>query len=223
MPASAAPLRVAIAEDEALFRNALAALLNSAGVNVTATCESADELMPRIRQETPDIVILDIQMPPTRTDEGIQAAALIRQEFPDVGILVLSMYAEPAYASAVMAIGKTSIGYLLKQRVTSTDSLLKALERIANKEWVVDPGIVQALLDRPKRKPLIDKLSPREREVLQLMAEGYSNSRIGVELQLVKRTIESYIGDIFDKLELSKDDQNTDRRVQAVITWLRGM
>lgn len=222
MPASAAPLRVALAEDHGLFRDGLAALLNSAGVSVTASCESADELLPRIRQNMPDIVILDIQMPPAFSDEGIQAATAIRQEFPDIGILVLSMYIEPTYASAVMSIGTSSIGYLLKDRVTNIEALVDTLWRIANKECVVDPQIVQMLLQRPKRKLLIDRLTSREREVLQLMAEGYSNARIGRELHLSVRSVEAHVSNILAKLEMSPHDPNTDRRVQAVITWLRG-
>ena len=221
MPASAAPLRVALAEDEALFREALASLLTSAGVSVTATCASADELISRIRQETPDIVILDIRLQPGHSDEGIRAAAVIRQEFPNVGILILSDYAETPYASALMDVGTTSIGYQLKQRVTGIE-LVDKLKRIANGECALDPEIVKVLMRRPKRRSHLDTLSPREREVLQLMTEGYRNGTIADKLCLSPRSIEKNVANIFMKLGMPKDDGDTHRRVLAVITWLRG-
>ncbi|MEV5721797.1 response regulator transcription factor [Amycolatopsis mediterranei] len=219
MSASAAPFRVALAEDHLLFRVGLESFLKSAGVIVTASCGSADELMSHIRADVPDIVILDIEMPPGYSDEGIRAAEEIRGEFPDVGILILSIHDEPVYASAAMAIGTTSIGYLLKDRFASTSTLFDAFERILNRERVVDPSIVEFLIDRPK---LIDALTNRQLEVLKLMAEGYSNFRIAKELSLELCTVEKYIAEIFQKLGLSKDDRDAHRRVQAVLAFLRG-
>lgn len=220
MPASDHPLRVALAEDSGLFRQALTTLLESSGVAVAASRPSADELMPLLRRDPPDIVMLDIQMPPSFSDEGIKAAAEIRREMPGVGILVLSTYDEQRYAADVMAIDTMSIGYLLKDRVTNSEALVDALKRIKNDELVVDPQIVQKLLARPRRKPLVDTLADREGEVLQLMAEGYSNARISRDLNIGLRAVEDNIRKILNKLGLPPDP-DTNRRVQAVLTWLR--
>jgi DNA-binding NarL/FixJ family response regulator len=222
MPASTDSLHVALADDSGLFRHALAMLLESSGVTLIADCPSADELMPHVQRHVPDIVILDIQMPPGFSDEGIRAAAEIRRELPEIGILVLSTYDEQRYAADVMAIDTKSIGYLLKDRVTNGDALVDALERIKNGELVVDPHIVRKLLERPRRQPLVNTLSPAEREVLQLMAEGYSNTRISRELHLKVRTIEDVVSKILTKLGLPPDP-DSNRRVQAVITWLRAL
>lgn len=222
MPASAPSLRVALADDHSLFRDGLAALLTSTGIEITASCETANDLLPRLAVDPPDIVILDIQMPPTFTDEGIKAAERIRHELPGVGILVLSMYVEPPYATAVMSIGDKAIGYLLKDRVTNVDVLVDALARIASDECVIDPQIVKALMQRPQHQSLMSRLTDRERDVLRLMAEGHSNKGIGTLLHLSVRSVEDHIASIFNKLDLPAGDPGIHRRVQAVIAWLRG-
>lgn len=216
------PLRVAIAENSALFRRGLVLQLASGGVEVTDECGSAEELMPRLRANPPDIVLMDIRMPPTETDEGIRAATEIRAELPQVGILVLSTYVETAYAAAVISIGASAIGYLLKDRVTNIHELLDAIDRITAGECVIDGEIIQALLHRPPRQRALEALSDRERTVLRLMAEGRSNASIAQQLYLTVRTIEAHTAAIFNKLGLSEDPE-TNRRVAAVITWLRGV
>lgn len=217
------PLRVAVADDIGLFRNGLVLQLESGGIVVTDACDSAEELMPRLKANPPDIVCLDIRMPPTMTDEGIKAAERIREELPDIGILVLSMYAETTYAAAIMRIGATSIGYLIKDRVADIEALLDALDRINRGGYVIDPEVVEQLLERQlPRQQSLDRLTPREMSVLALMAEGHSNARIALELTVSARTVEDYIGTIFDKLDLPTDP-DANRRVKAVITWLRGL
>jgi DNA-binding NarL/FixJ family response regulator len=215
------PLRVAIAENSALFRHGLVLQLETAGVEVIAECGSADELLDKVGQITPDLVLMDIRMPPTETDEGIRAAAALRQRFPQIGILILSTYAESTYAAAVLAISEHSIGYLLKDRVTDVGALLDALQRIAAGECVIDPDVVASLLGQPPRRHDLERLTERERAVLRLMAEGRSNASIAQNLSLTVRSIEAYTAAIFAKLDLTEDPQ-TNRRVAAVIAWLRG-
>lgn len=214
-------MRIALADDSRLFRDGLKMQLESAGVDVVLACETGDDLIAHIDNAAPDIAIVDIQMPPTMTDEGIRTAEKLRAQRPDLGVLVLSTYVEPAYAAAVVSIGSNSVGYLLKDRVTSLDSLVDALERIDRGESVIDTEVVQALLQRPKRQSALERLTDRERSVLQHMAEGMSNASIARELTLTVRTIEAHSASIFDKLDLA-EDPNANRRVQAVITWLRG-
>jgi len=165
--------------------------------------------------------MVDIQLPPNWSDEGIRAAEAIRRDMPDIGILVLSTYVEPAYAYAVASIGTQAIGYLVKDRVTSIETLLYALGRIQRRECVIDPEVVQALLGRARRKPAIATLTPREKSILQLMAEGRSNNSIAKELSLAVRTVEANTAAIFNKLDLPEDPA-ANRRVQAVLTWLHG-
>lgn len=216
-----APLRVAIAENSALFRHGLVLQLEAAGVDVIAECGSADELLASVGELEPDLVVMDIRMPPTETDEGIRAAAVLRSRLPSIGILILSTYAESTYAAAVLAISDSAIGYLLKDRVTDVRALLDALERIAAGECVIDPDVVGALLVQPPRRFDIERLTQRERDVLRLMAEGRSNASIAQKLSLTVRSIEAYTATIFSKLDLAEDSQ-TNRRVAAVIAWLRG-
>lgn len=221
MPDGAPALRVALAENSALFRDGLVLQLEEAGVDVVAQCGSADELLGVLPHLTPDLVLMDIRMPPTETDEGIRAAAVIREWFPDMGILILSTYAESTYAAAVLAIADAGIGYLLKDRVTDVNALLDALERIVGGEAVIDPDVVASLLGQPPRRSDLAQLTERERTVLRLMAEGRSNVSIAEALSLTVRTIEAYTAAIFAKLGLMEDAQ-TNRRVAAVIAWLRG-
>lgn len=221
MPDSGAPLRVAIAENSPLFRDGLVLQLKAAGVSVIAECGTAEDLIAALDHEAPDLVLMDIRMPPTETDEGIRAAAVIRRRFPRVGILILSTYAESTYAAAVLAISETAIGYLLKDRVTDVGALLEALRRIAIGECVIDPEVVSTLLAQPPRRTALERLTAREQTVLQLMAEGRSNAGIAQQMYLTVRTVEAYSAAIFSKLDLV-DDAQTNRRVAAVIAWLRG-
>lgn len=221
MPARETPLRVAIAENSTLFRDGLVLQLQAAGVEVIEQCGTADELLDALPGLDLDLVLMDIRMPPTETDEGIRAAAIVRERFPEVGILILSTYAESTYAASVLAISDTAIGYLLKDRVTDVAALLDALERIDAGESVIDPDVVASLLGQPPRRTDLAQLTDRERTVLQLMAEGRSNASIAETLILTVRTIEAYTAAIFTKLGLMEDAQ-TNRRVAAVIAWLRG-
>jgi len=213
-------MRVAIADDSALFRQGLAALLDSAGVEVVSQARSGDELCEQPSTDALDVVIMDIRMPPTFTDEGLQAARRLRKERPSVGILVLSTYAETAYAVQVVDIGEHSMGYRLKDRVSDTATLLDSLHRITQGETVIDPDIVKRLLSRQRTTRSLDRLTDREREVLKLMAEGRSNAGIASELFLHTKTIEHYIATVFSKLGL-EDSAEANRRVLAVLTWLR--
>lgn len=221
MPHGGTALRVAIAENSTLFRHGLVLQLEAGGVEVIAQFGDAEELLSTVGELSPDLVLMDIRMPPTETDEGIRAAAVLRERFPEVGILILSTYAESTYAAAVLAISNTGIGYLLKDRVTDAHALLDALQRIAAGECVIDPDVVGALLAQPPRRNDLARLNERERSVLRLMAEGKSNASIARDLSLTVRTIEAYTATIFTKLDLAEDSQ-TNRRVAAVIAWLRG-
>lgn len=212
-------MRVALADDSALFRQGLTLLLGAAGVEVTAQARTGQELLARIDNHPPDVVILDIRMPPTFTDEGLQAAEIVRSRHPDVGILVLSTYTETPYAVRLLQACQGKVGYLLKDRVDDAAALLDALTRITAGESVIDPEIVTRLVARPRRSPL-SELTDRERDVLRLMAEGRSNAGIGQALFLSPKTIETHVASVFGKLNLppASDDN---RRVLAVLTWLR--
>jgi DNA-binding NarL/FixJ family response regulator len=220
MPERSDPLRVAIADDSALFRSGLAMQLESAALTVTDVCGSAAELMARIPAGLPDAVILDMRMPPTFTHEGLTAAATIREQYPNIGVLVLSTYTETRYAMTLLSAGAARMGYLLKDRVANAATLRDALSRIVAGECVVDPEIIQRLIARQPPNSVLAQLTDRERDVLRLLAEGRSNSGIGQQLFLSERTIETHIAGIFDKLGLSVEP-HSNRRVQAVITWLR--
>ena len=214
-------MRVALADDSALFRKGLAALLGASGVEVTAGVPSGAALLAAASVDLPDAVVLDVRMPPTFTDEGLVTAERLRARHPTLGILVLSTYAEVAYAARLLQTGTRHVGYLLKDRVEDSDALLDALRRVVAGESVVDPDIVRRLLGRQRITQTVDQLTVREREVLGLMAEGRSNAAIGKELYLSAKTVETHIAQVFAKLGLppSSDDN---RRVLAVLTYLRG-
>jgi DNA-binding NarL/FixJ family response regulator len=213
-------VRVAIAEDSGLFRSSLALLLRSLGAEVTASVASGAELLAAIRASLPDVVILDIRMPPSFTDEGIRAAREIRGLYPDTGILVLSTYAETSYASQLLETVRSGVGYLLKDNVTDADALMESLERVAAGETVVDPAIVRRLLGRKRKPSAIDTLNEREFAVLRHMAEGRSNLGIAKELYLSARTVETHVTSVFTKLGLTTSDTENNR-VRAVLTFLR--
>jgi DNA-binding NarL/FixJ family response regulator len=214
-------VRVALADDSALFRKGLAALLAASDVEVTAAVPSGADLLQAVAVDLPDAVVLDLRMPPSFTDEGLVTAERLRARYPTLGVLVLSTYAEVSYAARLLQTGTRHVGYLLKDRVEDSDALLDALRRVVAGESVVDRDIVRRLLGRQRITQTVDQLTPREREVLQLMAEGRSNAAIGKELYLSAKTVETHIAQVFAKLGLPQSSDDN-RRVLAVLTYLRG-
>jgi DNA-binding NarL/FixJ family response regulator len=212
-------MRVALADDSVLFREGVATLLRDAGFDVVGQAPNADELMTIVRRHQPNIVIVDIRMPPTYTLEGLQAAKTIRAEHPAVGVLVLSQYVEAHYALELIDKAERSAGYLLKDRIGDVDDLAETIRQIAAGRLVIDPVVVADLLNRSRRRNPLDALSDREREVLALMAEGRSNQAISRNLFVTDKTVEAHIRAIFTKLKLpaAADDH---RRVLAVTTYL---
>jgi DNA-binding NarL/FixJ family response regulator len=215
-------LRLVIADDSLLLREGIARLLVEAGFDVVGQASGPDELLTAVREQRPDVAIIDIRMPPTHTDEGLRAAEAIRAEHGDaVGILVLSQYVETTFALRIVADGSGGVGYLLKDRVEDLDDFSDAIRRIARGGSVIDPEVVAQLVGRRRTRLPLDDLTEREREVLALMAEGRSNQAICDRLFLAPKTIEAHIANIFSKLELlpAPDDH---RRVLAVLAHLRG-
>jgi serine/threonine-protein kinase PknK len=211
-------LRVALAEDDILLREGLASVLDSHGFEVVGQAGGAPQLLALVRQEAPDLVVVDIRMPPTNTTEGLEAAGLIRQEFPHIGILVLSAHAEMEHAMELLASGR-GIGYLLKSRVVDMSDFVETLQRIAKGGSVVDPALVQELVSARRRNDPLTALSTREREVLALMAEGRSNAGIARQLWVTEGTVEKHVRSILAKLSLPETNDDH-RRVLAVITFL---
>ena len=214
-------MRVVIADDAVLVREGLASLLRSSGAEVLAQAGDAEQLLRDVQEHHPDVAVVDIRMPPTHTDEGLAAAERIREEEPTVGVLVLSQYLEPAYATRLISEHPEKVGYLLKERVFSGDVLVDALQRIRDGETVVDPTIVSMLFGRRRREDPLAALSAREREALALVAEGLSNRAIAARLFVTERTVEAHVGQIFSKLQLP-ESPDAHRRVLAVLTFLRG-
>jgi len=213
-------VRVVIADDAALIRAGVATLLRDAGIEVVGQAGEAGELLRLLRTATPDAAILDIRMPPTHTDEGIVAARTIRQEHPDVAVLVLSQYLESSYAMRLLEENPAAVGYLLKDRISHAATLADAVSRVVARECLVDPAIVSRLLARARRRSPLDELTPRERQVLALMAEGRSNAGICQQLTLSPKTVETHVNRVFGKLGLSEETDGH-RRVLAVLTYLR--
>src|SRR5215211_5510751 len=213
-------MRIVIADDEVLLREGLERLLTEAGFKVVGKVGTGGELPRKVELTRPDVAIVDIRMPPTHTDEGLVAAAEIRESHPDVGVLVLSHYLESRYAMRLLEQHPAGAGYLLKERVSDLAVLSDALHRLDEGECVLDPTIVTRLVDRPRPTGPLDELTEREREVLGLMAEGRSNGGICERLFLSPKTVESHVRQIFVKLDIdgSPDDH---RRVLAVLTYLR--
>ncbi len=212
-------MRVVIAEDSVLLRDGLVRLLAEDGHVVVAVVGDAFELVSAVERERPDIVVADVRMPPTHTDEGIRAALELRERHPDLPVLVLSQYVEERYASELFAGGAGGVGYLLKDRVTDVRAFLDVLRRIAAGESVVDGEVVAQLVARSRAATPLDDLSPREREVLELMAEGYSNAAIAERLVITERAVEKHVRSIFQKLRLPPDETGN-RRVLAVLRFL---
>jgi DNA-binding NarL/FixJ family response regulator len=213
-------LRVVIADDAALVRDGVAALLRDQGVEVAATAGDAAELHEAVARHLPDVALIDIRMPPTFTDEGLVAAERIRAAFPDVGVLVLSQHLDARYALRIAEGNPARTGYLLKDRVTDSRILFDALDRIAAGGCVIDQAVAQGLVSRASALARIDELTEREREVLALVAEGRSNRAIAERLVVAQKTVETHIGQIFLKLGLRGAD-GEDRRVAAVLAYLR--
>jgi DNA-binding NarL/FixJ family response regulator len=213
-------MRVAVADDEALLREGLSRLLTEAGEEVVATAGEAGELIRRVDLTRPDVVIVDIKMPPTHTDEGLVAAKEIRRQHPHIGVLVLSHYLDSRYAMRLLQELPGGAGYLLKERVSDIAVLVDALRRVHEGECVVDPTIVSRLMSQRRKSGPMSELTAREREVLALMAEGYSNPAICRRLFLSPKTVESHVRQIFLKLDLGESAEQH-RRVSAVLTFLR--
>jgi DNA-binding NarL/FixJ family response regulator len=218
--AGATAARVALADDDVLLREGLASLLERSGFAVVGQAGDATELLALVRQHEPELVIVDIRMPPAHATEGLEAARAIRQEFPDAGILVLSAHVEVEEAMELLESGH-SIGYLLKSRVTDVAEFIETVQRIANGGSVVDPGLVRELVSARRRDDPLEELTEREREVLGLMAEGCSNAGIARRLWVTEGTVEKHVRSILAKLRLP-DTPDDHRRVLAVITFLEG-
>jgi DNA-binding NarL/FixJ family response regulator len=213
-------VRVVIAEDSVLLREGVVRLLADAGCEVLAACGSTDELLPRMETLAPDVAILDIRLPPTHTDEGLRAALQIREEHPGVGVLVLSQYVELGLALTLLSGSAEGVGYLLKDRIGDVPEFVGAVRRVAAGGSALDPIIVSTLLSRRRADGPLDDLTPREREVLELMAEGRSNHAIAEHMVVTERAVEKHVTSIFGKLGLAPAPADH-RRVLAVLTYLR--
>jgi DNA-binding NarL/FixJ family response regulator/class 3 adenylate cyclase len=214
-------MRIALADDSVLLREGIARLLEDAGMEVVAQSGTADDLLRHVAMHKPDVAIVDIRMPPTQTDEGLRAAQQIRERFPNVGVLVLSQYVEPAYALELLAESAEGVGYLLKDRVSDIDEFTGAVRRVAEGGSALDPSVVQTLVGRRRQADPLEELTPREREVLELMAEGRSNQAIAERLFITLRAVEKHVTSIFTKLHLPATAEDH-RRVLAVLAFLRG-
>jgi DNA-binding NarL/FixJ family response regulator len=213
-------VRAVIAEDSVLLREGVARVLDDAGFEVVAACETADELLVKVATQSPDIAIVDIRLPPTHGDEGMRAAIEIRARHPDVGVLVLSQYVEVGLAMQLLADSAEGAGYLLKDRIGDVREFVAAVERVANGGSAIDPIIVSTLLAKRRTDDVLTELTPREREVLELMAEGRSNQGIADRLVITIRSVEKYVSSIFHKLGLPAGSSES-RRVHAVLLYLR--
>ncbi|MEU2657556.1 response regulator transcription factor [Streptomyces sp. NPDC007325] len=212
-------MRVVIAEDNALLREGLVLLLTSAGHEVAGVAATGPEVLPLLLEHRPDAAVLDVRMPPGFRDEGLRAALAARAELPGLPVLVLSQYVEEAYAAELLGDGARGVGYLLKDRVGRVDEFLDALERVAAGGTALDPEVVRELLARRRDDPL-DSLTPREREVLELMAQGLDNGTIARTLVVTERAVHKHIGNVFAKLGLPPNDGGGHRRVLAVLAYL---
>jgi DNA-binding NarL/FixJ family response regulator len=215
------PLRVVVADDAALIRAGVVRLLGEDGFEVVAEATDYDSLIAAVDRTVPQLVITDIRMPPTLTDEGLRAAAHIKATHPEVAVLILSQHIQASAAAGLLDGQTAGVGYLLKERVSELDDFLISARRIAAGETVIDPLVTTELLGRRERKAVLAELSDRERDVLGLMAQGLSNQAICAKLFLSAKTIETHVRSIFIKLGLP-DDAHGNRRVQAVVLWLQG-
>ncbi|MGW9197989.1 response regulator transcription factor [Micromonospora chersina] len=214
-------MRIVIAEDLLLLRDGLVRLLTDTGHEVVAAVDNADDLLDAVERHRPDLSLVDVRLPPGFRDEGLRAALRLRADGRDTRVLILSQYVERAYAAELLADGRGGVGYLLKDRVTALDDFLDAVDRVAAGGTVMDPEVVRQLFTRNSRRSGVDALTPREREVLGLMAQGMSNSAICAALVLAPVSVEKHITNIFAKLDLPPAD-DAHRRVRAVLTYLNG-
>jgi DNA-binding NarL/FixJ family response regulator len=212
-------VRIVIAEDSVLLRAGLTRLLIDAGNEVVATVGDADALLDVVERHSPELAVVDVRMPPTHTDDGLRAALQIRSRWPAVGILVLSQYVEERYATELLAHDTSGLGYLLKDRIADVDEFMSAVDRVGEGGTALDPEVVAQLLARTRRRDPLERLSPREREVLGLMAEGRTNGAIARQLVVSDGAVEKHVSNIFTKLDLPPTD-NDHRRVLAVLRWL---
>ncbi len=215
-----APLRVVIAEDELLLREGIVRLLGEAGFDVVGQAPDAEDLVRKVAAHSPDVAIIDIQMPPTNTDDGLRAALHVRTTQPEVGVLVLSQFVEEAYALDLIGDDAAGVGYLLKDRVADLTTFTDAIRRVGGGGSALDPEVVAQMLGRHRRDDPLADMSPREREVLALMAEGRSNQAIADELVITVHAVEKHVSAIFAKLGLSPTAEDH-RRVLAVLTFMR--
>ena len=214
-------MRIVIAEDSVLLRAGLTRILADAGEEIVATVGDADALIGVVERNLPDLAIVDVRMPPTHTDDGLRAALTIRNRWPAVGILVLSQYVEERYATELLATDTRAVGYLLKDRIADVSDFIEAVRRVGGGGTALDPEVVGQLLARSRQRDPLAALSPREREVLELMAEGRSNPAIARELVVGDKAVEKHVSNIFMKLGLAPSDMEH-RRVLAVLRWLEG-
>jgi DNA-binding NarL/FixJ family response regulator len=212
-------MRVVIGEDSVLLREGLARLLEDAGIEVVGQAGDAEDLMRKVRAHKPDLAVVDIRMPPTHVDEGLRAAAEIRAELPETGVLVLSQYVEERYAMRLLEDGAEGVGYLLKDRVADVEAFVDAAKRVAGGGSALDPEVVAKMVGRRRADDPVDALTPREREVLELMAQGLSNRAICERMVVTERAVERHVTSIFSKLRL-RDTGQDHRRVRAVLAFL---
>jgi len=214
-------MRVVIADDSVLLRRGAVRLLEDAGFEVVGEAGDGEDLLRKVRAHKPDVAVVDIRMPPTHVDEGLQAARVIRDEMPEVGVLMLSQYVEEGYVTSLLEHGAAGVGYLLKDRVAEIDRFTDAIRQVANGGSVLDPEVVSHMLGRRQKDAPLEGLTDREREVLSLMAEGKTNRAISETLYVSERAVERHVTSIFGKLDLPTTDQDH-RRVLAVLAYLRG-
>ncbi|WAE70128.1 response regulator transcription factor [Streptomyces cavourensis] len=212
-------MRVVIAEDNALLREGLVLLLRSSGHEVAGVAATGPEILPLLLDQRPDAAVLDVRMPPDFRDEGLRAALVAREQLPGLPVLVLSQYVEETYAAELLGGGARGVGYLLKDRVGRVDEFLDALGRVADGGTALDPEVVTELMSRRRRDDPLAVLTPREREVLHLMAEGHDNATIAKSLVVTERSVHKHIGNVFTKLDLPPSDSGH-RRVRAVLAYL---
>jgi DNA-binding NarL/FixJ family response regulator len=213
-------IRTVVADDSVLLRDGIVRLLNDSGFEVVAAVGDADRLLDAVTEHQPELCIVDVRMPPTHTDEGLRAAIEIRRRYPEIAVLVLSQYVEERYAGELLAGDVSGVGYLLKDRVIDVDDFLASLRRVAAGGSAVDAEVISQILGRSRRGSELDRLTPREREVLTLMAEGLSNTGIAERLVISHGAVEKHISNVFMKLDLEPED-GAHRRVLAVLTYLR--
>ena len=213
-------MKVVLADDSVLLREGVARILEESGFDVVGQAGNPDELMLKVRSYSPDVAVVDIRMPPTHTDEGLRAAKEIRERHPGVGVLVLSQYVEPEYAMDLLADSAEGVGYLLKDRISDVKEFASSVRRVAEGGSALDPSVVSQLVGRRRGDDPVSDLTPREREVLELMAEGRSNGGIAERLVITERAVEKHVTSIFGKLRLASAPEDH-RRVLAVLAFLR--